>query len=346
MIMKTLALLLVFLPLMAVSKTFSVMSYNVQNLFNTKHDKGKEDWTYLPKAFKDKSKEVQEYCESLTNPHYRKNCLEYNWDFKAMKGKIKNLARVIKSYDNGRGPDIVVFQEVENIDVMRTLASKAMKQMGYRYGSLIEGPDSRGIDVGIISRFPVAKRIYHDVELQHRATRGILETILKIGGKDVSVFANHWPSQRNKDETRLAASEVLLEAAQKSKSDIRIAAGDFNTIKTDNPHGIRRNILPYFIDVEKRGRKDSKEKAPGTHWYKGVWSSLDRIFVFKEDLNRVQVHFKTFDIVAHRFMLREYEWQDDDGKNHKAKAIPMSYNVKTYEGFSDHLPVAIKFSTK
>ena len=290
--MKTLALLLVFLPLMASSKTFSLMSYNVQNLFDIKHDKGKEDWTYLPKAFKDKSKEVQEYCESLNNPFYRKNCLEYNWDEKAMKGKVKNLARVIKSYDNGRGPDIVVLQEVENVYVMRLLATKAMQQMGYRYGSLIEGPDSRGIDVGVISRFPVTKRIYHKVDLRPislRNTRGILETVLKVYGRTVSVFANHWPSQANKDETRLIASRVLLNAAQESRSDIRIAAGDFNTTKTDNPHGIKRNILPYFIDVETKGKKESNERAPGTHWYRGEWSSLDRIFVFKDEI--LEKHF-------------------------------------------------------
>ncbi len=325
------------------------MTYNVQNLFDIKHDKGKEDWTYLPKEFKDSSKEVQEYCESLNNPFYRKNCLEYNWDFKAMKGKILNLAKVIKSYDNGRGPDVVVFQEIENVYVMRLLASKALEQMGYRYGSLIEGPDSRGIDVGLISRFPISNRIYHKVDLRPislRSTRGILETVLDIHGKKVSIFANHWPSQANKDETRLIASRTLLRAALESRSDVKVAAGDFNTITTDDPHGIKRNILPYFEDVERLGKKASGEKAPGTHWYRGEWSSLDRIFVFKDDLNQVEIQYESYDIVAHKFMLRDFEWKDENGNSKTARGIPMSYNVDTYEGFSDHLPVCIKLTVQ
>src|SRR5690606_36364286 len=42
----------------------SVMAYNLENLFDTSHDEGKEDWTYLPLAFKCSSKQVQKYCQA------------------------------------------------------------------------------------------------------------------------------------------------------------------------------------------------------------------------------------------------------------------------------------------
>ena len=53
----------------------SIMTYNVENLFDTIHDKGKEDYTYLPKVIKDNSAEIQAYCKSLSKEHYKKSCL-------------------------------------------------------------------------------------------------------------------------------------------------------------------------------------------------------------------------------------------------------------------------------
>ena len=38
-------------------KKVGVMTYNVENLFDTVHDKGKRDWEYLPKEFVGKEKE-------------------------------------------------------------------------------------------------------------------------------------------------------------------------------------------------------------------------------------------------------------------------------------------------
>ena len=50
------------------SQVISVMTYNLENLFDTLHDKGKEDWTYLPLAVKKSSQVVQDYCRSLSKP--------------------------------------------------------------------------------------------------------------------------------------------------------------------------------------------------------------------------------------------------------------------------------------
>ena len=285
----------------------------------------------------------------MTNEYYKKSCLETDWSEKVMNQKIKNLSKVILSFDKGRGADIVVFQEIENINVMKLLIKRGLAKSGYKYTALIEGPDTRGIDVGIMSKYPIKSTKLHKISLaphSTRTTRGILEAKIKIRKRFVTVFANHWPSQGNIDETRELASLVLKNAAMKVKSGLVVATGDFNTLHDDLPHGINNNILPVFEDVEVRARRVKDVAALGTHWYRGKWTSLDKIFVLKSSLSKTaQVDHKSYEILNHKFMLRDLEWTNrDTGNTEISSDIPHRYTSQSGEGFSDHLPVAIKFT--
>lgn len=329
--------------------SFTLMTYNLENLFDTKHEQGKKDWTWLPLSFKNRSQEVQAYCHSLSNEYYKKNCLELDWSQKVMDQKIKNLAKVILAYDNGKGADIVVFQEIENANALKQLIRKGLSKSGYKYFSLIEGPDSRGIDVAMISRYPIVSSKYHKINLapySTRSTRGILQARIRIRKKYVTVFANHWPSQGNSDETRELASLVLKKAALNVKSGLVVATGDFNTLHDDLPHGLNNNIMPYFEDVEDKARRVVDVKAQGTHWYKGEWESLDKILVLKSSLSKTaQVDHKTFEILFHDFMVKDLQWTDwDTGETHFSTDVPTRFEATSGQGFSDHLPVAVRFT--
>lgn len=49
--MKLFFLVLLFLSVEILNaKTISVMSYNLENLFDSKHDEDKNDWEFLPKG--------------------------------------------------------------------------------------------------------------------------------------------------------------------------------------------------------------------------------------------------------------------------------------------------------
>lgn len=323
------------------------MSYNLENLFDTQHDKGKKDYTYLPLRVKQSSKEIQAYCNGLSNEYYRKNCLELDWSDRVLEQKINNLSQVIKAFDHKKGADIVVFQEVENINALTLLRNKGLKGLGYRHLVLVEGPDSRGIDVAIMSRYPLIKQKYHQVSMKpysSRTTRGILEATFNVDGKKVAVLANHWPSQANPDETRMNAAEVLIKNAQKIKADLVVATGDFNTVEDDVLNPLKLRMKYYFEDVEDKGRRATKISAPGTHWYKGKWESLDKVFVLKKSLKKVSVDYSSFNIVHQAFMLRDLEWTDwDTGDVHFDRDVPHRFDTETGEGFSDHLPVGIRF---
>lgn len=345
---KLLALMLALICVNGFARTISIMTYNAENLFDTKHDEGKSDWKWLPSSFKKTDPEARAYCESQGN--FAQYCFDYNWDERALNAKIQNLAKAIRAYNGFKGPDIVVLQEVENLTVLEQLVERGLPRDNYRYVTLIEGPDRRGIDVGVISRFPIVRSKLHEVSLAgtsgaHRTTRGILEVEIKVDDKKIIVFGNHWPSQSNGDDTRLRASEVLERISRDANADLVVATGDFNTHESDAPHGIQTNVLPYFYDSEEVLRRRVDYLNPGSHWYQGHWTSLDKIFVLKKTINKnVNIIWDSFSIINNSFLLNKYhEWTDSHGVRRVSRDTPMRFSTEELEGYSDHLPVAVKF---
>lgn len=323
------------------------MTYNLENLFDTSHDVGKHDYSYLPLEFKRSSIEVQRYCETITNDWYRQTCLNLDWSELVLDRKIANMAKVILSAKAPYGPEVLVFQEIENKKALQLLVSRGLKAAGYRYISLIEGPDSRGIDTAIVSKFPIISEKAHKVELDGVAkdTRLILQADLKVGDKVVSVFSNHWPSQSNPSEARFIAAETLLKASQKSQADLVIAAGDFNTVKRDSPHGINQVIRPYFHVANDEAADSGVDVFEGSHWYRGEWSFLDRIFVLKSSEGKgVKPLYETFKVHMLDWMLKQIVYTDFDTGVSGTYIVPADFDAETMEGYSDHLPLTMEFS--
>lgn len=343
--MKLLTLASVLLlSITAQAKTVSIMSYNVQNLFDTQHDEGKEDYTYLPLKVKEASSEIQAYCKSLAKESWQKSCLFTDWNEDVLKQKILNLSKVIKKHKCGKGADVLVLQEVENKRVLEQLVDIGLKGKGYKYISLIEGPDSRGIDVGVISKYPIVKEELHTVDLEGiaKSTRGILQVDIKVNNKIITIFGNHWPSQHNPAMARFEAAKTLKAAASKVKSNIVIATGDFNTLENELPNGIKEVIMPDFYDAEIEALKRWKRLFAGTHWFAGHWSSLDKMFVLK-NIDNVKVKFRSFKIQAKRFQLGPKKWTDrDTGTVTHYTGVPQSFSDRSKVGYSDHLPILIK----
>jgi exonuclease III len=133
----------------------SIMSFNVENLFDTEQDKGKEDFTYLPLSHKKESKEIQKFCSRQKGTSRRQECLTLDWSEEVLKTKLKNLTEVVLQIYN-QGPDILLLQEVENLKVLKYWNDSYLQSAGYRTIELVEGSDPRGIDVALMSRFPLS----------------------------------------------------------------------------------------------------------------------------------------------------------------------------------------------
>lgn len=335
--MRFLACLMLGWSLGALAKgtppTLKLITYNVENLFDWTHDAGKEDYTFLPLETKKSDPSIQAYCASQPLA-YQDECFNLDWSEKAVRQKIANLAQVLRESFVG-GPDVAVIEEVENLHVLRILA----RAMGPKYRAvLIEGPDLRGVDVGMITRLPVLHK-----ELQHvpmsgdYQTRGVLRVDVKTRMGRVSIIGNHWPSQANPDEDRLSAAHVLARMSKQAlhRSHLVIAAGDFNTADDDVLNGIREVVLPMALDAEAEARAVTTPfPYGGTYNYKGVWGSLDHIFLMKS------------------WHLRHQDWKKvrilNDGLvetrtfNGVEEIHPQGFDPATGMGHSDHLPLLMQ----
>lgn len=332
-----LALFILAFSFVSSANSISFMQYNIENFFDTLHDEGTEDWTYLPVSLKKKLPGHQEACQLMTNTYYADECLNLDWTEAKFTKKILNISKMIKSFDNsGKGPDILMLQEVENLNVISKLVSKGLDGLGYQYKVLIEGNDSRGIDVALISKYPVVSSKIHPLVMngQIEDTRGILQVDLNVKGQTVTVFVNHWPSQGNTTDYRVASAQQLDKLASSLKSDLILAGGDFNTLETEVPYPF--SFMSNWVDAEKMARELGVQMIGGTHFYRGEWSSLDHIFIHKK--SALKPNYNSFQIMNRSFALKK--------DSYSSEMIPNRFNFKTAEGFSDHLPMGLLIDIK
>jgi len=98
------------------------MTYNVENLLDTTHDEGKDDYTFLPLKLKKTHPECLAACKKNQSPYREKECLETDWSDEILETKLTRLAESIGQINNGQGPDIQILEEVENLHVLNMLA--------------------------------------------------------------------------------------------------------------------------------------------------------------------------------------------------------------------------------
>lgn len=254
----------------------TIMTYNFENLFDTEDDPLKDDEAYLPFEYKKNNSKIKSKCQKISNPSWRRECLHLDWSPKALKSKMNRLSDVILKSHNWVGPDLLIVQEVENLSVLEKLRSEYLSKH-YPYPAiLIEGPDERGIDVGIISKLPLnTKPKLHPV-----TTRGILEAEFKLPDETLlTVFAVHFPSQRAPFKNRRFALDQLKAFMMSvNKKNLVIAAGDMNLthyeLKKHDPFKIFKS---QFLVSHQEGCFECK----GSHYYapKKSWSFLDVILV-------------------------------------------------------------------
>lgn len=315
----------------------SIMSMNVENLFDTEHDNDREDFTFLPRD-KKKTPEVQKFCSAVSNSFYRQECFDLDWSDEVLKVKLQNIGQVIKYVDRGKGPDNLVLVEVENERVLKKLVDTELTGLGYQTVVVLEGPDRRGIDPGFISKFPLAEKPqlhiipFHDLDAEEKKdgerTRGILEVTVKSPtGLEISFFAGHFPSQANSPKLRHQALQFgrqLLESAL-AKGRLGVLAGDLNiTAEENEKEKLFETILsPVSLVSHLVGCKS----CLGSHFYRGGWSFLDVISITNniEKLN--------WEIVPDSIQVVR------SPVHTKKNGTPLRFDADKREGVSDHFPL-------
>jgi hypothetical protein len=317
---------------------FSVMTYNVENLFDTIHDKGTEDYPTLPLAEKKKSKEVQKFCAGVKNSYYQKECFEQDWNKDVLEVKLNNLAEVIQSVNNGQGADNMLMAEVENLRVLKMLVNGKLKKLGYKTVVLIEGPDTRGIDPAFVSKFPqVGKAKLHLIPYQDdnadrlkiaKKSRGILEvTVRAPNKKNITFLSAHFPSQANPTEWRAQAIQFAkgLMAQYQKEGRAVIFGGDLNIIATEETeNGYFSQEMSAVGDVS---HLVGCKSCQGSHNYKGEWSFLD-VLVYSKNLKDLGFELLPASIQIVKTTV-----------NSKDNGTPLRFDEEKKTGASDHFPL-------
>lgn len=315
--------------------TFRIASYNVENLFDCRHDSLKNDYEFLPDAVR-------------------------HWNYTKYKKKLDNIARVITAIGGWTPPALVALCEVENDSVMRDLTRySALREADYRY-VMTQSTDERGIDVALIYQRNLFKLIscqslsVGKPQKNSRPTRDILHVSGLILSKDtLDVFVAHFPSRsggtKESEPYRILAAQRLKEAAD-SISRIRnraqiIILGDFNDypnnksvqqiLKAEAPPSVSDSLHNQNL-YHLLARKADTQKNFGSYKFQGEWGLLDHIIVSGTLLQKdspLHTDEANADIFRPPFLLTE------DKKHGGKQPFRTYYGMKYQAGYSDHLPV-------
>jgi endonuclease/exonuclease/phosphatase family metal-dependent hydrolase len=130
--------------------------------------------------------------------------------------------------------DVVLLQEVEHLALLRRLAARS----GHGEAWLLEGNDPRGIDVGLLSRWPVVRYRGRagelDAEGRRLWPRDAVEAVVQAGGARLVLLGTHLSSRlsdpdgsrRREQATRLR--QLADEAAAAEPGALVLVGGDLN----------------------------------------------------------------------------------------------------------------------
>ncbi|NNF52440.1 MAG: endonuclease/exonuclease/phosphatase family protein [Gammaproteobacteria bacterium] len=322
----------------------TIMAFNVENLFDTDDDPGKNDATYLPLA-KKQSAAHKAGCAEIDNDYWREQCLYWDWNEEVVRTKLTRLADVIRQVNNGRGADVIALQEVENIKVLERLRTEHLGDLGYQPSVLIEGRDDRGIDVAFLSKLPLAgEPVLHEIpfraieDKRKKDTRGILQAdFLLPDGNVLTGFSVHFPAPYHPFPLRIDAYRFLGSLQEGLPAGrLAFAAGDFNTParEDDAEDMLGQYAEPWWLVAHEIECND----CPGTNYYRvnDSWSFLDMILLSRNFLSGGQWGLVRGSVKLANNVPAQVT---DEG-------TPRRFRMPQAEGVSDHWPLILTIAPK
>lgn len=317
---------------------YGVGFYNLENLFDTEHDEGKNDFEYLPEG---------------------KN----KWSELKYSHKLHNMAMVLAELGTdvlpGVGCAFIGVSEVENARCLQDLCDQPeLKARNFQFCH-IEGPDKRGVDCGLlynpsfftvrdVKLVPYRYELKEDIE-KDRQTRGFLTVSGTLAGEHVAVIVCHLPSRFAGSYYREIGGKqirVVKDSLLRDDPDCKVfVMGDMN----DDP--INKSMYEALggkEEIDKVGEGEmynpfynilAKQKT-GTLRYDGKWNLFDQIMMTPNVTNKKGVRdLSTLKYWKCQVFRRDYLFQSDG----KYKGNPKRTHAGGVwlDGFSDHLPVVV-----
>ena len=325
-------LFLLFFSFSLFAKTFSVATYNVENLFDLNYDK-------------------TEYNEFI--PH------KTNWNEKILSLKLENIAHVI----NDLNADIVALQEVESKKALELLLQKLPQ---YPYYDFVKNPSS-AVGVAIMSKYKITHKKTIHISSKETIERPIQKVTIAIEeNKEITVFNNHWRSKRSPESKRINyAMSLQSYLEQLDATSDYILVGDFNSNydefatfthdkELNDSHNITgiNQILNTTQDDKYITKENILKEEKRVHYnlwlelphqqrfsamYRNTHNTPDNIILSKglfdtQNIAYVNNSFKKF---APTYLL----------SNNKIKRWEIKKGIHKGVGYSDHLPLVASFTT-
>lgn len=316
-------------------KKYSVVFYNVENLFDTWDDPETLDEEFTPRNVK-------------------------HWTKKRFEDKIRMIYKALITAGEGQFPDIIGLAEVENLWVIEQLISKTPLNK-VPYGIIHkESPDFRGIDVALIYRKDRVKPVDFEfvsisgIGKQGLKSRDILHFTAELEKKQIHFFVNHWPSrsggyvetiEKRATAARIVRGSINALFVKEANANI-VVMGDFNATSNEKCFTSILKALPY------PGNDDSlslinlsvlwTKRAEGTIRNGGQWEVFDQIICSRNMLNSNNLH-----INPRLGGICDFDFLLEPDPTYLGKKPFRTYMGPTYHGgISDHLPVVVYLSTR
>ncbi|HCS87520.1 MAG TPA: hypothetical protein DIW30_03645 [Bacteroidales bacterium] len=337
--------------------TLRIVSYNVENLFDNRHDTLKSDFDFTPEG-------------------------THHWTYRRYQAKVGRIAQVLTAIGGWQAPVLVGLCEVENDRCLRSLCWH-LRRYRYKYVHY-ESPDERGIDVALLydsTRFHLLHSEPIPVPLPSAPTRDILYvrgTILPnsqssfsdkphnptpnipatgiyhiphitntntyhtqplsdpvsmgapIPADTLHLFICHFPSQlggTSETEWKRAVAKSVLQSRIDSlltafPSANVIVMGDMNSAPANDLIGMTNLMFPLANEAPLGTR--------GTHKYNGIWTFLDQFYISEALTARASAY-----VFAPSWLLES----DEKYLGTKPRRTFNGYHYQ--DAYSDHLPVVL-----
>ena len=311
---------------------YAIGFYNQENLFDTCHDEGKNDYEYLPAK---------------------------GWNGLKYSNKLKNMAQVLSEM----GPDVIPvgcaaigLAEVENDNVLKDLvAQPALAKRGFNFVH-IEGPDRRGIDCALLYNpqlFQVrnVKLVPYVQELKKDSafyTRGFLTVSGTLANEHVAIIVCHLPSRFSASFYRESGArqiKVVKDSLLREDPTCKvIVMGDMNDDPEDasmyKELAAKENINKVKADEMFNPWYNVHQSGTGTLSYQGAWNLFDQIILSPTLINQNgSKDYSTLKYWKNQIFRRDYMFQTE-GK-YKGSPKRTTAGGVWLNGYSDHLPTVV-----
>ncbi len=313
---------------------YGIGFYNLENLFDTCHDEGKNDYDFLPDG-------------------------SYKWNGLKYSRKLHNMAYALADLGTDKLPigcAVIGVSEVENSNALDDLvAQPELAARGYKYVH-IEGPDRRGVDCAMLynpALFTLRDAILvpYVPELEKDSTfktRGFLTVSGMLADEPVTIIVCHWPSRFSGSFYRETAGKqvkVIKDSVMKADPNNKvIVMGDMNDDPQNRSMSEMLGARGKIKDVKKGDMFNPwwkvLDSGTGTLSYQGSWNLFDQIVLShnlidtKETKDYRKLTYYTCQIQRRDYLLQSEGQYKGTPKRTTAGGVWL-------DGYSDHLPTVV-----